>query len=376
MMSSGYFLFCGIKFKQMKNRHLNFVLVIMAVLSVQASMGQSEKKVKKEIIIREGVDSSEKMIVVINGDKVTVNGEEVTGDKKNSFIIKRKKSTDRNNVEIIVDEKQSGQPHVKIFKGDVGQGSTIGEKEIELMIADAMGEMNEIGQGAQLGILLEDNEKGVLVKEVVPNSAAQKAGIKVNDIIASVDEKKITRATEVVSQIKSKTPGDSVKIQIIRDGVLNLVSAKLGGGKNVSTGRSFTVPGQRIEKRIIEGKTPPSLADAFDNMEGASPNLADAFDIFDQLMVMKPKLGAEIEETEDENGVKVLEVEEGSSAAKAGLKKDDLILSISGKKIRNISDAKEALKDIKGNSTMDIIREGKPKKIEFKMPHPLKKASI
>ena len=72
----------------------------------------------------------------------------------------------------------------------------------------------------------------------------------------------------------------------------------------------------------------------------------------------------------------MLEVEEGSSAAKAGLKKDDLILSISGKKIRNISDAKEALKDIKGNSTMDIIREGKPKKIEFKIPHPLKKASI
>lgn len=371
MMTSGYFLFCGIKFKQMKNRHLNFVLVIMAVLSVQASMAQSEKKAKKEIIIREGVDSSKKMIVVVNGDKVTVNGKEVTGDEKNNFIIKRKNSTGGKNVEIIVDEKQSGQPHVRIFKGDDAQG-----EEIEQMIEDALDEMKQSGQGAQLGILLENNEKGVLVKEVVPNSAAQKAGIKVNDIIASVDEKKITSATEVVSQIKSKTPGDSVRIQVIRDGVLSQVSAKLGGGKNVSTGRSFTVPGQRIEKRIIEGKTPPSLADAFDNMEGTSPNLADAFDIFDQLMVMKPKLGAEIEETEDENGVKVLEVEEGSSAAKAGLKKDDLILSISGKKIKNISDAKEALKDIKGNSTMDIIREGKPKKIEFKMPHPLKKASI
>jgi serine protease Do len=355
----------------MKNRHLNFVLVIMAVLFVQTSMAQSEKKEKKEIIIREGVDSSKKMIVVVNGDKVTVNGKEVTGDEKNNFIIKRKKSTDVKNVEIIVDEKQSGQPHVRIFKGEDVQG-----EEIEQMIEDALDKMKQSGQGAQLGVLLEENEKGVLVKEVVPNSAAQKAGIKVNDIITSIDDKKISNAPEVVSQIKSKKPGDNVTMQIIRDGVMNQVSAKLGGGKNMPTSRNVIVPGQRIEKRIIDGRPAPSLSDAFDDMEGSSSNLAEAFDIFDQLRVEKPKLGIEIQDTEEENGVKVLEVAEGSSAAKAGLKKDDIILSIGGKKITAVSDAKESLKEIKGNSTMEILREGKPKKIEFKMPRLLKKASL
>lgn len=348
MISSGYFLVCGIKFKKMKSKHLNFVMVVLAVLTVQMTMAQSEKKEKKEIIIRQGVDSTKKMIVIVNGDKVTVNGKEVTGDEKNNFIIKRKKTADGENVEIKIDGKESNQPHVRIFKHDASEGSSIGTQEIEMMIDQALGEAKQSGFGAQLGILMEKNDEGVLVKEVVPNSGAEKAGIKVNDIITAVDEQNITGPEAMVEYIQSKKPGNNVNIKLLRDGELKRVTAQLGGKITIS--KTLTMPG-----RTIEGRN---------------------FDIFEQLMVEKPKLGIEIQETEDENGVKVLEVEEGSSAAKAGIKKDDIILSIGGQKITAVSDAKESLKGIKGTATMDIIREGKPKKIEFKMPRALKKASL
>jgi serine protease Do len=345
----------------MKNRCFKFSLLVLSILTIQFAFAQTEKKEKKEIIIRQGVDSTKKMIVIVNGDKVTVNGKEVTGEEKNNFIIKRKKSGDGENVEITIDGKESRQPHVRIFKDDAGDGSSIGSEEIELMMNEALGEANQSGFGAQLGILMEKSDEGVLVKEVVPNSGAEKAGIKVNDIITAVDEQNITAPEALVEYIQSKKPGNAVNIQLLRDGAAKKVTAQLGGKMTISKSKTFTLPGQKLEERKIDGK---------------APQLPEAFDIFEQLMQEKPKLGIEIQETEDENGVKVLEVEEGSSAAKAGLKMDDLILSISGKKITSVADAKESLKGIKGNATMDILREGKPKKIEFKMPRPLKKASL
>jgi hypothetical protein len=79
--------------------------LVLSILTFQSAFTQTEKKEKKEIIIRQGVDSTKKMIVIVNGDKVTVNGKEVTGDEKNNFIIKRKKTADGENVEIKIDGK-------------------------------------------------------------------------------------------------------------------------------------------------------------------------------------------------------------------------------------------------------------------------------
>jgi membrane-associated protease RseP (regulator of RpoE activity) len=55
------------------------------------------------------------------------------------------------------------------------------------------------------------------------------------------------------------------------------------------------------------------------------------------------RLGLQIQDTEEGGNVKVIDVQEGSAAEKAGLKKDDIITEIDGHKIDNTDDAREQL---------------------------------
>lgn len=59
--------------------------------------------------------------------------------------------------------------------------------------------------------------EGVLVRSVVEDSAAQKAGIQMNDIIVGVDGKNIFSMKELSDIIASKKIGDTIKVRLIRE---------------------------------------------------------------------------------------------------------------------------------------------------------------
>jgi len=61
-------------------------------------------------------------------------------------------------------------------------------------------------------------KNGVLVQTVTPNGPADKAGIKPRDIILSIDGRSIKDGNDLVSEIASRHPGSSVRIQYLRDG--------------------------------------------------------------------------------------------------------------------------------------------------------------
>ena len=86
-------------------------------------------------------------------------------------------------------------------------------------------------QRAQMGVVMttlntevarylgvSDKTQGAVVTDLVPNGPAQKAGIKVNDIIIAVDGHKITSANELQERINIHRPGDGVNISVSRDG--------------------------------------------------------------------------------------------------------------------------------------------------------------
>ena len=71
-------------------------------------------------------------------------------------------------------------------------------------------------------------DSGIYVIDVITNGAAEKAGIKANDIITKIDSKPLSKMTQLRSYIYSKNPGDEVVVQVYRRGIITPVKIKLG----------------------------------------------------------------------------------------------------------------------------------------------------
>ena len=67
---------------------------------------------------------------------------------------------------------------------------------------------------------------GVYINEVLKGSAADKAGLRKNDVIIAIDGQKITDASSVQAKVGSYHPGDKAEITFIRDGEQETVTVE------------------------------------------------------------------------------------------------------------------------------------------------------
>ena len=131
---------------------------------------------------------------------------------------------------------------------------------------------------------------GALVQEVVSGSAAEQAGVKVMDVIVSVDGEDIGSASDLRTTIGLHRNGDTVKIELVRDGKNRNLKATL------TELSSF--------KQVSAAEIHQNLAGAeFMDYEAGSSNF-------------------------DGEGVLVESVEPGSPAARNGRKTGDIIVTI------------------------------------------------
>ena len=73
-------------------------------------------------------------------------------------------------------------------------------------------------QHGALGIQIDDTEDGPLVERVFPDMAAERAGLRVNDIIVMIDSQAVPSRRELIDTIKEKRPGEGVRVDYLRDG--------------------------------------------------------------------------------------------------------------------------------------------------------------
>ncbi|MDX1516324.1 MAG: Do family serine endopeptidase [Woeseiaceae bacterium] len=137
---------------------------------------------------------------------------------------------------------------------------------------------------------------GALITEVVPDSAAEKAGLQVQDIIVEVDDKKINSARELSNAIGLMTAGDRVAITYIRNGERRVARAELG---------------QRVAA-VTDG------ADIHEGLAGAQ---------FAGNSVASAR-----------GGVEVTSVEPDSPAAQRGLREGDIIIAVNRTAVRQLAD--------------------------------------
>ena len=75
---------------------------------------------------------------------------------------------------------------------------------------------------------VESGQAGALITLVTPASAAEEAGIKVDDVVISFDSAPIRGIDDLAAQVRLHRPGDTVEIVLLRDGEEMTVTATLG----------------------------------------------------------------------------------------------------------------------------------------------------
>jgi len=110
-------------------------------------------------------------------------------------------------------------------------GFAIGVAEVQrvaaLLRADAGGTVREQGY---LGISLTDRKDGgagAVVSEVQAASPADKAGLKVNDLVLQINGQAITGQGALIAVVRDSAPGDVIKITVERDGISKTLTATL-----------------------------------------------------------------------------------------------------------------------------------------------------
>jgi serine protease Do len=87
-------------------------------------------------------------------------------------------------------------------------------------------QMKNIDQDTKAALDLSSTG-GVLVNSLVPKGPAEKAGLKVGDVITDLDGKPIKNTDDFLNRISDHNPGDTVKLEIIESGIKKTVSVTL-----------------------------------------------------------------------------------------------------------------------------------------------------
>jgi Do/DeqQ family serine protease len=159
-----------------------------------------------------------------------------------------------------------------------------------------------------------DVKQGAIVMSVSEDSAASEAGIKTGDVIVGVNGNDIQGFQELRSKISTLGEGKKVKLQLIRD------------GKNKTV--KVTLRGAQLAK-VESDKLHPMLSGS-------------------ALEVGKTK--------DDTKGIVVTEVDERSPAARVGFEAGDVIMQVNRKRVSNLRELTDSLKDVNGNIVLGVKR--------------------
>jgi thiol-disulfide isomerase/thioredoxin len=69
-----------------------------------------------------------------------------------------------------------------------------------------------------IGILIGPGTKGVLIKEVLPSTPAEKAGLKARDEVLSIDGSVVKAEGELIGRVQERGVGQRVTLKVLRSG--------------------------------------------------------------------------------------------------------------------------------------------------------------
>ena len=201
-------------------------------------------------------------------------------------------------------------------------------------IVDQLKSSGEVTRG-WLGVGIQDlseelaeyhgikERKGVLVNKVFPGDPADKAGIKPEDIVISVNGKKVENTRELSKLIAGTRVGDTVKIKVLRNGIEKKIGVK-------------------IVKRED------------DKIAGLAPSKGNEYELGIRVSELTSEIIRRFNITET-GGVIVTDVEAEGQGAKAGVRIGDIIKEINHQPIETVKDYENKTKKLKKGDSIQMF---------------------
>ena len=212
--------------------------------------------------------------------------------------------------------------------GNVGIGFAIPTA----LIQDVMQQLIEFGvvKRGRLGVYIQDltlelakafnmdNLRGVVVSQIVPQSPAAEVGLKAGDVIISVNGRDVENSSDLKNVIGLLRVGRKVELIIVRNGQQEHLSVL------VTEQEQSTIDGRKLSRQ---------LAGAIFGVIKEDGNWSEPVD-----------------------SIQVISVKPDSLAWQAGLRENDILISINRVLIRDFDEFKQALKRSRRSLLMNIRR--------------------
>jgi serine protease Do len=232
--------------------------------------------------------------------------------------------------------------------GNIGIGFAIPINAVrELLPQLRTGKITRGMIGVQIGVIPQNaletlglkNRQGALVASVVPNGPSAKAGLEPGDVIVQFNGKPVKDRDALVSMVIATPPNTTVPVKVIRDreektlnvrvGELDLEAeqAVIGGGR----GGRDTTPQQEASS-------------------GFGMSLSN----------ITPDVARRLRLDADTRGAVVVDVDQGSPAARAGIMEGDVITRVGRANVGSVADASRELARVPSGGTviLRILRNG------------------
>jgi len=179
---------------------------------------------------------------------------------------------------------------------------------------------------------LPADQRGALIGQVLPESPAEKAGLKEGDVVIEFNGKPVTDSRHLRLMVAQTAPDTKVALKVLRDSKEKSLTATLG-----ELSEKETAKGMR------RSAGPESAQDTLDGVEVADldSRVRRQYDIPDNV-----------------RGAIVTNVDPESPSYRKGIRPGDVILEIDRKAVRNADDAVKLSKNLKDSALLRVWRNG------------------
>jgi len=227
--------------------------------------------------------------------------------------------------------------------GSNGIGFAIPVEMVRLVVESAMseGELIRPWLGASLqpvtGDLAEvfglDRPRGIVVNEIYPDAAADRAGLRQGDIILAIDDVEVNDQPGANFRLATHSVGDDADFTVLRGGE----ELSLEVGVSPAPGDLDPLRVDFDGSSIMAGVSLVRLSPAYNETIGVDPFL---------------------------DGIVFLSIHRRSSAARQGIRAGDVLIELDGYRIEDVEQARDILDNIGGRGSLPIVIERNGDRIE------------